>query len=179
MCVNSPHAERAVLLPSSFAWSADAHLVGEALGTVGSAAARPLDDTRYVLPTLTWQIAAETVGDCATTDHRPENLRLLVLPAYALDAVWACRNALAGTATGDPDSEALADVLSLYLYSVHDADLPGLIAALDRVLAVLTLDLPAARTLVSRLALNTGLSPDTRTALDDVLAAWRGAGVAC
>lgn len=178
--MNSPHhVERAVLLPSSISWRADARLVGEALGTVGSAAAATLDDTRYVLPTLTWQIAAETVGDCATADHRPENLRILVLPAYALDAVWACRTALAGAAAGDPDSEALADVLSLYLCSVHDADLPGLTGALERVLAVFTLDLPATRTLVAHLALNTGLSPDALAALDDVLAAWRGAGVAC
>jgi hypothetical protein len=146
---------------------------------VGSAAARTLDDTRYVLPTLTWQIAAETVGDCASTDHRPENLRILVLPAYALDAVWACRSALADAAGGDPDAADLADVLALYLYSVHDADLPGLIKALDRVLAVFTLDLPAARTLVTRLALNTGLSPAALAALDDVLTAWRTAGVAC
>jgi hypothetical protein len=71
--VNSPHhVERAVLLPSSEAWSADAHLVGEALRMVGSAAAVTLDGTRYVLPTLTWQIAAEMVGDCVTADHRPE-----------------------------------------------------------------------------------------------------------
>jgi hypothetical protein len=177
--MNSPHAERTVLLPSSVAWSADARLAGEALTTMGSAAAANLDDTRYVLPTLTWQIAAETVGDCVTTDHRPEALRILVLPAYALDAVWACRTALAGAAAGDPGTEDLADVLSLYLYSVHDVDLPGLISAVDRVLAVFTLDLPAARTLMSSLALKVKLSPEALTAFDGVLAAWRGAGVAC
>ncbi len=78
--------DRPVLLPSSFAWNADARLVGEVLGTVGSAAARTLDDTRYLRPTLTRQIAAELVGDCATTDYRPEHVRALTLPVYALDA---------------------------------------------------------------------------------------------
>jgi hypothetical protein len=180
--VDDPHAERAVLLPSSVAWSADARLVGEALRTLGSASARTLDDTRFVLPALTWQIAADTVADCATEDHRAENLRILVLPAYVLDAAWACRSALAGAAgavDGDPASADLADVLALYLHSVQDADLPGLIEALDRILAVLTLDLPAAHTLMARLALNVQLGPDNLTALDDVLAAWRRAGVAC
>jgi hypothetical protein len=105
-------------------------------------------------------------------------MRVLVLPAYALDAVWACRAALADAAAGDPVAADLADVLSLYLHSVQDVDLPGLIAAVDRVLAVLTLDLPASRVLVSHFALNIGLSSDTGTALNDILAAWRGAGVA-
>jgi hypothetical protein len=65
-----------------------------------------------------------------------------VLPAYALDAVWACRSALASAAAGDPDSADLADVLSLYLYSVREVDLRGLIDALDRILAVFPLTCP-------------------------------------
>ncbi|WEH37249.1 hypothetical protein PZB75_30130 [Streptomyces sp. AM 4-1-1] len=37
--------DRPVFLSSGLAWNADAQLVGEVLQTVGSAAARTLDDT--------------------------------------------------------------------------------------------------------------------------------------
>ncbi|BCM72571.1 hypothetical protein CFC35_38940 [Streptomyces sp. FBKL.4005] len=62
---------------------------------------------------------------------------------------------------------------------VHSADLRSLIDSLERVLAVLSLDVPVVRTLVSHLALNPGPSADGQAALADVLAAWRRAGVAC
>ncbi|GAB2891318.1 hypothetical protein [Streptomyces mayteni] len=176
--MSSPHADRPVLLPSSIEWNADARLVGAALEIVWSAAACTLDDTRYRVPALKWQIATEVVGDCANTDDRPENVRLLSLPAYALDAVWACHAAL-HAADSDPDDARLADLLSYYLDSVHSTDLRGLLAAVERVLAVLTLDLPATRELVTHLVLTSAPSPETRAALDEVLAAWRRAGVPC
>ncbi|MET9658158.1 hypothetical protein [Streptomyces sp. NPDC006510] len=173
-----------VLLPSSFAWAADVRLVGGVLGTVGSAAACILDDTRYVEPALTWQIAAELVGDCDTTDHRCERVRAMSLPAHTLDALWACRTALvqvtdsdAGIAVGSAD---LADLLSYCLECFHSTDLRSVIEALDRVLAVLTLDLPAARTLMTTLVLSPGtFGPEAKNAFDRVLVAWRKAGVAC
>ncbi|WP_406291984.1 hypothetical protein [Embleya sp. NBC_00896] len=142
---------------------------------------RTLDDTRYLRPALTWQMAAEVVGDCVATDHRAENLRVVSLPAYALNAVWACHAALVRAADGaNDDGERLADLLSDYLDCGHVIDLRGVISALERVLTVLTLDLPAARTLVAHLVLNPGSgSPEARAALDEVLLAWRGAGVAC
>ncbi|WP_432154820.1 hypothetical protein [Streptomyces tricolor] len=171
--------DRPVFLPAGFAWSADARLVGEVLDTVGSAAAVTLDETRYLVPALTWQIAAEVVGDCATADHRPENVRVLLLPAYALDAVWVCHSALVQAADSCGDGAHLAGLLSDYLDGVHSTDLRSLIDALERVLAVLSLDLPAARTLVSHLALTPGPSPDAQAALAEVLAAWRRAGVVC
>jgi hypothetical protein len=177
--MSRPHAgpDRTVLLPSSVAWNADARLVGEVLETVWAAAARDLTDTRYQLPALTWQIAAEVSADCATTDYRPEHLRVATLPVYALDAVWACHDALLQAVDSDTDSR-LASVLSYYLDAVHSIDLRSLIGALERVLAVLSLDLPAARTLVSHLVLSPEASAK-RAALDEVIAAWRRAGVAC
>lgn len=176
--------DRPVLLPSSFAWSTDARLVAEVLETVASAAARILDDTRYVLPALTWQNAAELVGDCVTTDHRCEHVWAMSLPAYALDAVLACRTALvqvAGSDTGiDADSADLAELLSYCLDCFHSTDLRSVIAALDRVLAVLTLDLPAARRLMTNLVLNPeAVGPEAKSTFDEVLLAWRRAGVAC
>ncbi|MFE2936601.1 hypothetical protein [Streptomyces sp. NPDC059278] len=173
-----------VLLPSSFAWATDVRLVGGVLGTVGSAAACILDDTRYVEPALTWQIAAELVGDCDTTDHRCERVRAMSLPAYALDAVWACRTALIQVtdteASIDAGSADLADLLSYCLECFHSTDLRSVIEALDRVLAVLTLDLPAARTLMTALVLSPdAVDPEAKSAFEEVLVAWRKAGVSC
>ncbi|MER5442584.1 hypothetical protein [Streptomyces sp. NPDC002790] len=156
-------ADRTVLLPSSFAWNSDARIVSDALSLV---------------PALPWQIAADHVRDCVTTDHRPENLRVLILPPYVLEAVWTCHTTLINAA-GDGDQVHLVRVLPDYLDAVHDIDLQGLIEALERVLAVFTLDLPAARQFVSHLALGLGAGPERRAALDAVLAAWKRAGVAC
>ncbi|MYW03348.1 hypothetical protein [Streptomyces sp. SID3343] len=179
--MSSPHAgDRPVLLPSSFAWNTDARLVGEVLETVGSAASCTLDDTRYLQPALTWKIAAELVGDCATTDYHAEHVRALALPVYALNAVWACHAALVqATADGDDGGACLVSLLSDYPDPIHSIDLRSLIDALERVLAVLSLDLPAVRKLVIHLVLNAEVGPEARAACDDVLAAWRRAGVAC
>ncbi|MEU9318257.1 hypothetical protein [Streptomyces sp. NPDC048295] len=95
---------------------------------MGSAAARVLDDTRYVLPALTWRIAAELADDCVTTDHQSEHVRAMSLPAHALDAVWACRTALVqvtGSDVGiDADSADLADLLSYCLDCFHSTTAP-------------------------------------------------------
>ncbi|MFJ2272498.1 hypothetical protein ACIOHO_40815 [Streptomyces sp. NPDC087849] len=167
-----------VLLPASAGWRADARLVGEALATVASCASGTFDDTRYLVPALTWQISADLVNDCATSDHL-DAVRVLTLPAYALDAVWACHAALLRAATNDDDSACLADLLSYYLGSVHSTDLHALTGALQRTLAVLTLDLPAARALMTYLVLGHGTTPSAREAHSEVLAAWRGAGIIC
>ena len=98
----------------------------------------------------------------------------------ALDAVWACHACLtqAATVPGD-DGARLADLLPDYLEAVHDTDLPGVIALLERILAVLTLDLPGTDLLVTRLLLQQEVTADGRTVLADVQAAWRDAGVDC
>ena len=172
-------SDRPVLLPSSRAFSADARLVGEVLGTAASAASRTLDDTRFLVPALTWQIAAEAVGDLATDDHSPGQLRAASVPAYALDEVWACHAALvqaAGTSS-DCDGGRLADLLPDYLEVVHDTDLRGVVIVLERILAVLTLDLPGTDALLTRVLLQQDVTPDNLAALSEVRVAWRNAGV--
>ncbi|WP_329611644.1 hypothetical protein [Kitasatospora herbaricolor] len=126
--MNSPRVgrEHPVLLPGGPAWNADARLVGDVLESVWLAAARTRDDTRYLVPTLTWQIAAELVGDCATTDDRGERMRILALPTYALDAVWACHAALLQAADHGGEGTRLARLLSDYLDAVHSTDLRSL-----------------------------------------------------
>ncbi|MET9347759.1 hypothetical protein [Streptomyces termitum] len=146
------------------------------LHTVAAAATRTLDDTRYLLSALTWQVAADQVSDCVTTDHHPDHLRILLLPAPALEALWSCHTALTRTTGHDDDAERLAGLLDAYLEPVHDIPLPGLLDALDRVLAVQGVDLPAARTLATRAALNGGLREEDRAVLDEIREAWRRTG---
>lgn len=104
--------DRPVLLPSSVEWSEETRLLGEALRTVQAAASATDDDARYVLPPLPWQIAADWVGDCHTVDHGVENLRIMMLPAYALGAVWDCHGAFGCARDGDVEAARLADLLS-------------------------------------------------------------------
>lgn len=144
---------------------------------MGSAATATFDDTRYLVPALTWQIAADLVGDCATTDCRPDDVRVLVLPAYALDAVWACHAALAQAAAGEDDGAELACLLSLYPDGVHSIDLHALLGVLERVLAVFSLDLPATREVVAGLVLDTGSGAAHSAAYGEVLEAWHRAGI--
>ncbi|WP_328373473.1 hypothetical protein OG800_50370 (plasmid) [Streptomyces sp. NBC_00445] len=169
--------DRPVLLPSSVEWSEETRLLGEALRTVQAAASATDDDARYVLPPLPWQIAADWVGDCHTVDHGVENLRIMMLPAYALGAVWDCHGAFGCARDGDVEAARLADLLSPYLQA-YDTDLYGLVARLERVIAVLCLDIAAVRTLATHLALKQGNAPDAVQAVTEILAAWRKAGVA-
>ncbi|WP_234310094.1 hypothetical protein [Streptomyces sp. NRRL S-475] len=169
--------DRPVLLPSSVEWSEEARLVGEALRTVQAAASAAGDEERYLLPPLLWQIAADRVEDCPTVDHGYENLRIMVVPEYALRAVRDCHGAFVRARDGDVEAARLADLLSRYLHAC-DTDLYGLVACLERVLAVLCLGIAAVRTLATHLALNQGDAPEAVHAVTEVLTAWRKAGVA-
>ncbi|MGK5631761.1 hypothetical protein [Streptomyces sp. URMC 123] len=100
------------------------------------------------------------------------------MPAFALEAVWACHAALVQAAEGDDDGVRLVGLLLYYLDGVHGIDLRGLIGVVERVLAVFSLDLPAVRTLVTHLVLNSEAGPESWAACDEVLAAWRRAGIA-
>ncbi|MFJ4774035.1 hypothetical protein ACIP88_33840 [Streptomyces uncialis] len=168
--------DRPVLLPSSVEWSEETRSVGEALRAVAAAASATGDDTRYVLPPLRWQIAADWVGDCPTVDHGADNLRIMMLPEYALNALWDCHGALVRARDGDGEAERLAGLLALYLH--HDTDLHGLVARLERVAAVLCLDITAVRTLATHVALKQGNAPEAVQAVTEILTAWREAGVA-
>ncbi|MFJ4910657.1 hypothetical protein ACIQCR_34830 [Streptomyces sp. NPDC093249] len=100
---------RPVFLPSSASWTGDARLVGQALDLTGSAASGPRDPIAYVEPPLTWQIAAETITDSATTSpRRPGSMRILLLRPHVLRAAWACHAALRRALGPDDDAERLA-----------------------------------------------------------------------
>ncbi len=100
-----------------------------------------------------------------------------MVPEDALRAVWDCYGALVHARDGDVEAAQLADLLSPYLRAC-DTDLDGLVACLERVLAVLTLGIAAARTLAEHLARKQGDAPEAVHAVNEILAEWRKAGVA-
>lgn len=151
--------------------------MGEALRAVQAAASATGGNARYVLPPLPWQIAADRVEDCPTVDHHHSNLRIMVVPECTLRAVWDCYGALVSARDGDAEAAQLANLLSPYLRAC-DTDLYGLVARLERVLAVLSLGIAAVPTLATHLALKQGNAPDAVQAVNEILTAWRKAGVA-
>ncbi|MFF2013934.1 hypothetical protein ACFVWY_33390 [Streptomyces sp. NPDC058195] len=103
---------------------------------------------------------------------------MTVLPAYRLEALRACHGALVRAAAAGPDAEYLADQLAYYLDLAHSTDLPTLTRTTTMVLTVLTLDLAAASTLITHLTVGSDDDASMRTAYDEVVAAWRQAGLA-
>ncbi|MER5748057.1 hypothetical protein ABT097_32910 [Streptomyces sp. NPDC002225] len=170
----SVDSDRPVLLPATAEWKSAVRLVSESLETALVFA----EGARCVLPRLTRENAADLVGDCATADE-PETVCVTVLPAYRLEALRACHDALARASAGDPGTKFLADQQSYYLDLAHGTDLPDLTRTTAMVLAVLTLDLAAASTLITHLTVGSDDDASMRTAYDEVVAAWRLAGLAC
>ncbi|MEU4507727.1 hypothetical protein [Streptomyces sp. NPDC024089] len=166
--------DRPALLPVGEEWRAAVHLVRESLETARAFA----PGSRCLLPPVTWEVAADLVGDCATVDA-PGAVCVTVLPGYRLKALRACRDALVGAAAADPDAAYLTDQLAYYLDLAHGTDLPTLARTTTMVLAVLTPDLVAASTLITHLSVGSGDDASMRTAYDEVVAAWRRAGLAC
>ncbi|MFD6691045.1 hypothetical protein ACFWEV_34900 [Streptomyces bacillaris] len=170
--------DRPVLLPSSCEWSEEARLVGGALRTVQAAAPATGDEARYVLSSLTWQVAAELVEKCPTIDHHHSNIRIMLVPEHDLRALWACYEALVSAHEEDVEATELANLLSPFLRAYDDTDLEGLVACLGRVLSVLSLGIDAAGTLATHLSLKQHDAPEAVDAVNEILTAWRKAGVA-
>ncbi|MER5748064.1 hypothetical protein ABT097_32945 [Streptomyces sp. NPDC002225] len=166
--------DRPVLLPGGEEWRDAVHLVRESLETARAFA----PGSRCLLPPVTWEAAADLVGDCATADASGA-VCVTVVPGYRLEALRACHGALVRAAAADPAAEYLTDQLAYYLDLAHSTDLPTLTRTTTMVLTVLTLDLSAAGTLITHLAVGSSDVASMRTAYDGVVAAWRRAGLVC
>ncbi|MEV6551296.1 hypothetical protein AB0M57_21655 [Streptomyces sp. NPDC051597] len=109
-----------------------------------------------------------------------EHVRALILPADALDAARTCHAALPLAATDDREGASLTGLSSATTPApCSPSKLSTVLHALEHVLAVPSLDLPAARALLTRLVLDPAAVPQTQAAFSDILAEWRTAGIAC
>ncbi|MFB7049741.1 hypothetical protein ACFCX7_26850 [Streptomyces microflavus] len=80
---------------------------------------------------------------------------------------------------GDPETGELHDLLTGLEQCPLPCTVERCVADLERVLAVLTLDTPAVRTLAIALALGAPRDATVHQAYDEVEAAWAPAGVRC
>lgn len=170
----SPALDRGVPLPNGSAWNGAVQLVADSLALVADAARLDPDDTLYLLPLLTWQVAAEQVPDCHTGRLGPEQTSVVLVRGFRIDALWACHEALLQALDPGDDSKRLETLLDDYLDGVHGANLHELVKAVERVLAVLALDVPGVRKVTSAAAW--GPDQETFAAFEEVRRVWRAAG---
>ncbi|CAM5678263.1 hypothetical protein SAVIM338S_07248 [Streptomyces avidinii] len=173
------------VLPGDPAWLQDAGYLFRLLDILASVASMATDEdpTRYGLPAITYMNAAGLISRLArglpTVPPPSATVRLLSLPAWELEALWDVVLVLRRTRAHEPDTIELAEFVQ-GLGSPLDIGLPALdvvTTGLERVIAVLALDIPAVRTLTAAHILQTPHDTATQDACTQIRTAWKAAGV--
>lgn len=179
------------MVPGDAAWLDGVRYLEEGvLRTVAAAAAVAVDrfeEDRFVLSAATFEGAAAVIGrlvdEAAEAVGGEEAVVVLLLPVWELEYLWQVLTAFHRARAGEPGAADLRELLQDLGYG-HDRTVEQVIEDLQRVVAVLTLDTPAVRTLaaaaVRTLGLPGGAAPDAaavRAALEEVRAAWAAAGI--
>ncbi|WP_436998900.1 hypothetical protein [Streptomyces sp. enrichment culture] len=160
------------------------------LRTVAAAAAVATDrfaGDRFVLSAATFEGAAAVIGRLADEEAEPAGgedvIAVLLLPAWELEYLWQVLTTFHRARAGEPEAADLRELLQ-DLGHGHDRTLEQITEDLLRVVAVLTLDTPAVRTLAAAAARTLGLRagdpPDAAAvpaALEEVRAAWHAVGI--
>ncbi|MBF4138141.1 hypothetical protein [Streptomyces albidoflavus] len=181
-------SDRPCIIPAYRAWLQEVGWVAEALGIVSAAAYVSQKHTgqaeAYGLPPLTYDIAASTLSDICETSvaagSPPGSVQLVLVEGWELEALWSVVDVLRRSGDAPAGNEDLANLVRMYLWeneAHHPGALADLIKALERVLAVLTLDIPAAREIATALALRREVSPALQHAVAEVRDVWRAAGI--
>ncbi|MFE2352526.1 hypothetical protein [Kitasatospora cineracea] len=180
------HADLTRVLPAGPDWSCSARHLTEVLKTTAGFAYR-LPRAAFAVPALVLDTAADalaTVTEALDAEDPPNaDYRLLTLPGYRLAALHETRDALQRAVAGDDDAEHLLRTLEMLFDPAGCGILfPGLTPAgalrdLDRILAVLDLDLPAARMLAATHLAGRPHTPAARTALTQITTAWHAIGI--
>ncbi|MEV7217921.1 hypothetical protein AB0O31_33105 [Kitasatospora cineracea] len=180
------HADLTRVLPAGPDWACSARHLMEVLRTTAGIAYR-FPRAAFGVPALVLDTAADAliaVVEALDTENPPApDYQLLALPAFRLAALHETRGALHRALAGDDGAEHLLDTLELLTDPNGFGILvPGLTPAgalrdLDRILAVLDLDLPAARMLAATHLAGRPHTPAARTALAQVTAAWCAIGI--
>nr|WP_159059408.1 hypothetical protein [Streptomyces antibioticus] len=172
-------------MPGYPAWIHDARQVRDIVACLASAAAVAHDygePERYVLPHLPYRVAADTLGQvCSDAESAGwDGLYLMALPAFELDALWEVLGVLRRARGGEQDAAEVLDLVSDYAARcfLPPRSVDDVITGLERFLAVLTLDIPAVRTVITTLLLEGERDEDFRAACGGLVAAWLAAGIA-
>ncbi|ALC32347.1 hypothetical protein [Streptomyces sp. CFMR 7] len=170
--------DRPCVLPGDPAWIQDARYLDEDLLSSIAVLARVADDYRYVLPAIAYDAAAGLIGRLADQlPAAPEGqLYLLALPAWELEHLWSVLQVLRRVRAGDPETGELYELLQELEQGPLPCTVDQCLVDLQRVVAVLTLDIPAVRTLATALALGGPRDAAAHQAYDEVQAAWAAFG---
>ncbi|MGW7444954.1 hypothetical protein [Kitasatospora sp. NPDC054795] len=140
------------------------------------------DGARYLLPADTYRIAAQAITALARAvpeDAGPGRVVLYALPAWKLEALWDVLLVLRRTVAGDPDTDVVRELLEDlgdHLFTpAHTVE--RFTADLERVVAVLMLDLPAVKVVATAVVLGEERDEAVVDAYRQITAAWTEAGV--
>ncbi|MBB4890397.1 hypothetical protein [Streptomyces netropsis] len=179
--------DRVCVLPGDTSWIEGAAHLEQTFGLLGRAVevAEDRDDAdRYLLPALTYRIAENAIGGIKDSVLAPEAegsaFHMVVVPAFELDALWKVLEVLRGARDGEAGTVELRELLELIGfngYSSASRTLADYVADLERVLTVLTLDIPAGRDLNAAFCLDSTPGFDFNATYEQLATVWRTAGI--
>ncbi|MFD4833582.1 hypothetical protein ACFWPV_27590 [Streptomyces uncialis] len=154
--------DRVCVLPGDPAWIGAASYLEDTfrlLGRAAEVAEDRGDADRYVLTGLTYRIAECAIGRIKDEVLTPEAGRpavhLLTVPAFELDALWKVLEVLRRAGDGEENAVGVLELIESFGQCFSPSrTAAAFITDLERVLAVLTLDIPAGRDLTAALVLD-------------------------
>lgn len=179
-------SDRVCVLPGDPTWIETAGYLEDAFDLLGGATevAEERDHAdRFVLTGITYRIAEGMIGrikaDILAPDAWRTTVRLMVIPAFELDALWAVLEVLRRARDGEAGAAEVQQLLDGFGECLSPSRTAAAFTAdLEMALAVLTLDIPAGRDLAAAFALDQAPGFDFDAAYAQLAAAWRNAGVA-
>ena len=103
----------------------------------------------------------------------------MALPAFQLEALWQVLDVLRRARDADTDADQVLDPVRDYATRclLPPRSINDVVTDMERILAVLSLDTPAVRTVATTLLLEREHDAGFRSARDELLDTWRAAGI--
>ncbi|MFI5774815.1 hypothetical protein ACIA74_41495 [Streptomyces sp. NPDC051658] len=184
----TPHPDHPCVLPGITSWLRDVHVLDTMVLPQLADAVEDETETGCSagLPDAPYRAAADAFSNLATALPQPpaspsaaglgvtpDEVFLRAVPVWETEALWQVHIALKQAQDGEPDAAGLGDLLQEVGEDCHPPQAAAdIVGRLNRVLAVLLLDIPAVRTLATALVLNTPQDTHAQTAYEQIHAAW-------
>ncbi|MEV6810401.1 hypothetical protein [Streptomyces sp. NPDC051129] len=189
--------DRPCVLPGDPSWLHEVRYLEEkvlrVVAKAAAVAAVRFEEDRFVLSVGVLEGAASVIGRLAAEMEEPaddgregEAVRVLFLPGWELDYLWQVLTVFRRAQAGEPEAADLRELLD-GVGEGFDRTVEQITGDVQRVAAMLMLDIPAVRTLAAAVLHSLGLQsghggppPDVaaaRAALEQVRAGWAAAGV--
>ncbi|MGW0933071.1 hypothetical protein [Streptomyces sp. NPDC002644] len=185
--------DRRCVLPGDVSWPLEVQYLEQrvlpALARAAMVAADRFDEDAFVLSGETYLAVADTLGRLAEEllpgAGAEDGLVLLFLRPWELDYLWQVLTVLRRAQAGDPDAAEVRELLHDVGFGL-DRSVEQMAGDLQRVVAVLTLDIPAVRTLADAILTRSmpvglGVAPPDQAAVHEataeVRAVWSAVGL--